>query len=86
MPEHRGNLISIELTATFEDPSFMTPLSQSRVDTLVGFLAGGLATAAHPLVVVIDDGRGWAGLLLQVLDAVPTSSGNGVDTNPDATT
>ena len=60
----------------------MTPLSQTRADTLVGFLADGLAAAAHPLV--LDVGCGWAELLLQVLDAVPSATGIGVDANPDA--
>ena len=79
-----GDPVAIELTAAYEDLTFMTPLSQTRADTLVGFLADGLAAAAHPLV--LDVGCGWAELLLQVLDAVPSATGIGVDANPDAIT
>lgn len=79
-----GDLIVIELAAAHEDLTFMTPLSPARADTLVGFLADGLAATAHPLV--LDVGCGWAELLLQVLDAVPSATGIGVDTNADAIT
>jgi len=80
----RGDLIAIELTAAHEALTFMTPLSQARADTLVDFLADGLAATTDPLV--LDVGCGWAELLLQVLDAVPSATGIGVDTNRDATT
>lgn len=62
----------------------MAPLSQARADTLLSFLAAGLAPAAHPLV--LDVGCGWAELLLQVLDAVPSATGIGVDADPAAIT
>lgn len=62
----------------------MAPLSQARADALVGFLADGLAPAANPLV--LDLGCGWAEMLLQVLAAVPSASGIGVDTDPEAIT
>lgn len=74
--------MDVELTAVHEDLTFMAPLSQERAGALVCFLADGLAPPAEPLV--LDVGRGWAELLLQVLRAVPSASGIGVDTDADA--
>lgn len=60
----------------------MAPLSQQRAGALVGFLADGLVPVADPSV--LDVGCGWAELLLQVLHAVPSATGTGVDADPGA--
>jgi len=56
----------------------MSPLSDSRADRLVRFLA------AAPPGDVIDVGCGWGELLLRVLRAAPHLRGTGIDTNGEA--
>jgi SAM-dependent methyltransferase len=51
----------------------MTPLSRTRADGLVRFLA------AEQDGLVVDFGCGWAELLLQALEAAPSATGVGFD-------
>lgn len=57
---------------------FASPLSQDRADRIVSY-----AAATGPATIV-DIGCGWGELLLQLLEAVPTATGAGIDTDgPD---
>lgn len=74
--------MAIELTAPQHDLDFMAPLSQARAGRLVRYLADGLTSAAHTLV--LDIGCGWAELLLRVLDDVEGATGVGLDCDGEA--
>jgi SAM-dependent methyltransferase len=70
--------MSLDLPPLHGDLTFLSPLSETRADRLVGFL-----TADHP-ADVLDLGCGWGELLLRVLEASPEARGRGVDQNEDA--
>ena len=65
--------MTIALTQPYEDLHFMTPLSEQRAETLVGFLARDLQG------LVLDIGCGWGELLLRVITAAPDVAGFGID-------
>ena len=65
----------LDLPPLHHDLSWNTPLSESRADRLVSFLADGTPAT------VLDVGCGWAELLLQVLAAAPDARGRGLDLN-----
>ena len=67
-------------TPLHRDLTFLAPLSDSRADRLVAFLAqDGPST-------VLDVGCGWGELLLRVLEAAPGARGLGVDLDEEALT
>ncbi len=76
--------MDVELAALYENLEFMAPLCQARAEALVDFLAAGLKMTPDPLV--LDIGCGWGELLLQVLTAVPSATGIGIDSDLDAIT
>ena len=65
--------MTITLTQPHADLRFMTPLSEQRADSLVGFLAGDLRGG------VLDIGCGWGELLLRVATTAPDAVGFGID-------
>lgn len=65
--------MAIVLPQTHADLTFMTPLSQTRADELVGFVAEDLHGT------VLDIGCGWGELLLRAVAAAPAADGFGVD-------
>lgn len=69
----------IQLRPPHLDLTFMTPLSEQRAGTLVGFLVEGLQGGT-----VVDLGCGWAELLLRTLAARPDARGIGVDSDEPA--
>lgn len=74
--------MTLKLTPPHHDLTFMAPLGPARADSLVRFLADGLASTAQSLVV--DTGCGWGELLLRVLEGTPHSVGLGLDLDHDA--
>lgn len=70
--------MTVELSAPYDDLDFLSPLSDTRAERLVGFMAPGLRGT------VLDLGCGWAELLLRVLAAAPDATGVGVDVDEDA--
>lgn len=68
--------MSIDLRPPFTDLTFMTPLSETRAEQLVRFLATDLDGT------VLDLGCGWAELLLRTVDAAPGAHGVGIDSDP----
>lgn len=65
--------MTIDLTPPFMDLTFMSPLSDSRAERLLRFLANG-----EP-AVVLDVGCGWAELLVRAVVAAPGCRGVGID-------
>ena len=63
------------LRESYEDLTFMSPLSDERANTLVRFLATDLDGT------VLDVGCGWAELLIRVVSASPGAKGIGLDLN-----
>lgn len=67
--------MSIDLRPPFADLTFMAPLSESRANQLVRFLATDLTGT------VLDLGCGWAELLLRTLSAAADARGFGIDSD-----
>ena len=65
-------------TPLHRDLTFLAPLSESRADRLVAFLAAGEPST------VLDVGCGWGELLLRVLEAAPVARGLGIDLDEEA--
>jgi SAM-dependent methyltransferase len=65
-------------TPLHRDLTFLAPLSESRADRLVAFLA------EDDPSLVLDLGCGWGELLLRVLEAAPSVRGLGVDLDEEA--
>jgi cyclopropane fatty-acyl-phospholipid synthase-like methyltransferase len=65
-------------TPLHRDLTFLAPLSESRADRLVAFLAEDQPST------VLDVGCGWGELLLRVLEAAPAARGLGVDLDEEA--
>ncbi|WP_291279076.1 methyltransferase domain-containing protein [Galactobacter sp.] len=63
----------VDLPPLYDDLTFLSPLSDERAASLVGFIAD-----AHP-DTVLDIGCDWGELLLRSLAAVPEARGLGVD-------
>jgi SAM-dependent methyltransferase len=70
--------MSLDLSPTYDDLTFLSPLSDRRATGLVDFLA-----AVSP-ATVLDLGCGWGELLLRVVARVPTARGRGVDQDEPA--
>lgn len=70
--------MTITLTQPYEHLHFMSPLSELRADTVVGFLARDLQG------VVLDLGCGWGELLLRVIAAAPDAVGFGIDVDGES--
>jgi SAM-dependent methyltransferase len=70
--------MSPDLPPTYDDLTFLSPLSDRRAAGLVDFLAAGSPA------VVLDLGCGWGELLLRVVERVPTARGHGVDQDEPA--
>lgn len=70
--------MSLDLPPTYDDLTFLSPLSDQRAAGLVDFLAAGSPAT------VLDLGCGWGELLLQVVERVPTARGLGVDQDEPA--
>jgi hypothetical protein len=70
--------VSIELSSLYVDLDFLSPLSDSRANRLVHFLADTVPQ------VVLDVGFGWAELLMRTLTASPRSLGIGIDRDANA--
>ncbi len=67
--------MAIVLPPVHDDLEFLSPLSGTRADQLVGWLAGGLREGG----TVIDVGCGWGELLLRVATAAPLARAIGID-------
>jgi cyclopropane fatty-acyl-phospholipid synthase-like methyltransferase len=65
-----------ELPPLYDDLAFLSPLSDERAASLVGFIAD-----ANP-ETVLDIGCGWGELLLRTLAALPDARGLGLDLEP----
>jgi SAM-dependent methyltransferase len=65
--------MSLDLPPTYDDLTFLSPLSDQRAAGLVAFLTG------HAPGTVLDLGCGWGELLLRVLERAPDAHGHGVD-------
>jgi SAM-dependent methyltransferase len=70
--------MSLDLPPTYDDLTFLSPLSDRRAAVLVDFLAAG-----EP-ATVLDLGCGWGELLLRVVERVPRARGHGVDQDEPA--
>lgn len=76
--------MTIQLAPVYEDLTFNSPLSHGRAAALVHFLLDGFTPNSQPLI--LDLGCGWAQLLLQAMEADPSVTGIGVDTDMKAIT
>ena len=65
--------MSLDLPPTYDDLTFLSPLSDQRAAGLVDFLA------AEAPATVLDLGCGWGELLLRVLERVPSEQGQGFE-------
>jgi SAM-dependent methyltransferase len=70
--------MSLDLPPTYDDLTFLSPLSDQRAKGLVDFLT------EHAPGTVLDLGCGWGELLLRVLERAGDARGHGVDQDEPA--